>query len=435
MTIECCYKEIPMKQRMSSKERVLTAFARQEPDRVPIDYYANPGIDRRLKEHFGLAKDDDEGLLRALGIDFRRVGAPYVGAKLHEDIPGCRVDMWGIRSRWMEHETGGYWDFCDFPLKHAALEEVQAWPMPSPDDYDYSRVFNQCERLKEYCVVVGNAGVGDIINSTGMIRTMEQVLVDLMMDDPACLCYVDRRISIQLEVLYRTLEAAKGGIDLLCMGEDLGTQRGPLISSGLFRKHLRPRLQKFVELAKHYGLPVMFHSCGSSSWAFSEFIEMGVSVVDTLQPELKDMSPAYLKERFGDRLAFHGCISTAGPVAYGAVQEVIDNVRETLEIMMPGGGYSLAPTHMLQDNSPTENVLAMYEAAHRYGRYQVQNCVSTPGKPHGCGGGPEPGGIVSPSGRSRRYPQETNRTSSHTCPSASNVAMSRIHRFSPPSSR
>jgi uroporphyrinogen decarboxylase len=81
------------------------------------------------------------------------------------------------------------------------------------------------------------------------------------------------------------------------------------------------------------------------------------------------MSPEYLKNTFGGRLAFHGCISTAGPVASGTVVETIDYCRRTLEIMMPGGGYCFAPTHALQDNSPTENVVAMYEAARKYGRY------------------------------------------------------------------
>ena len=81
------------------------------------------------------------------------------------------------------------------------------------------------------------------------------------------------------------------------------------------------------------------------------------------------MAPAYLKERYGERLAFHGCISTAGPLAYGTVEEVVHTVRETLAVMMPGGGYALAPTHQIQDNSPTENVVAMYEAARIYGQY------------------------------------------------------------------
>ena len=82
------------------------------------------------------------------------------------------------------------------------------------------------------------------------------------------------------------------------------------------------------------------------------------------------MSPRYLKETFGDKLTFHGCISTAGPLAYGTVKEVEQNVREVLEIMMPGGGYCLAPTHAVQDNTPLENVLKLYECGLEYGNYK-----------------------------------------------------------------
>ena len=92
-------------------------------------------------------------------------------------------------------------------------------------------------------------------------------------------------------------------------------------------------------------------------------------MVDTLQPEAKDMSPGYLKDTYGGKLGFHGCISTAGPVATGTVGETRKYVRQTLDIMKPGGGYALAPTHKLQDNSPTENVVAMYDTARAYGRY------------------------------------------------------------------
>ena len=84
------------------------------------------------------------------------------------------------------------------------------------------------------------------------------------------------------------------------------------------------------------------------------------------------MAPAYLKAKFGGRLAFHGCISTAGPVAYGTPADVERNVRETLEILMPGGGYMLSPSHQLQDNSPVENVIALYQAAHRFGSGAVR---------------------------------------------------------------
>ncbi len=349
---------------MTSKERVLTTIAHQEPDRVPVNYYGNAGIDRRLREHFG---SDD--ILDALGVDFRQVSAPYKGPRLHEDKGDIKVDEWGIHRRWVEHESGGYWEYCEWPLTHATLEEIEAWAMPNPDHFDYSGIVDACKQIKDYCVTCGSAGLPDTINGCGMLRTMEQVLVDLITDDEAGLRLIDKRNEIRLEVVARTLEVGGGKIDILCLGEDLGTQRGPTISLELFHKHIRPRIQKYVDLAKNFDIPTMFHSCGSSSWAFDDFIEMGIAVVETLQPEAADMSPEYLKGRFGDKLAFHGCISTAGPLAYGTPEDVVSNVRETLEIMMPGSGYILSPTHQVQDNTPTENVVAMYDAARKYGVY------------------------------------------------------------------
>jgi len=365
------YKETVKSREMTSRERVLTAFARQEPDRVPINYAANPDIDLRLKKHFGLAEYDAEGLLRALGVDFRSVGPRFVGPKRHADIPSRNVlvDEWGIHRRWVEHETGGYWDYCDFPLREATLEEIEAWPLPSADDYDYSDIASRCAEYGRYAVIAGGAGTGCVINTAGFWRTMEQVLIDLITDDPAGQRLIDKFLEVQYKILARTLEAAKGGFQIMWMGEDLGTQNTPMISMDIFRRHIRPRHQRFIDLARSHGLVVALHTCGSSSWTYDDYAEMGVAVVDTLQPEAADMSPRYLKDRFGGKLAFHGCISTAGAVAFGSVDDVAAEVRETLRIMMPGGGYALAPTHQLQDNSPAENVLSMYEAARKYGRY------------------------------------------------------------------
>ena len=350
---------------MTSKERVLIALAHQEPDRVPVNYHGNADINRRLGEYFRT-----QNLNEALCVDFRHVSAHYRGPHLHEDKGEIKVDDWGIHRRWVEHESGGYWDYCEWPLTNATVEEIDAWPMPNPNDFDYSAVKDSCEHMRNYCITCGGAGWPDIINGCGMLRTMEQVLVDLITDDEAGLRLIDKRNYIQLEIARRTLEAANGKIHLMCLGEDLGTQRGPTISLDLFRKHIRPRIQKFVDLAKAFDIATMIHSCGSSSWAFDDFVEMGIKVVETLQPEAANMAPAYLKKRYGDTLAFHGCISTAGPLAYGTIEDVLNNIRETLEIMMPGGGYVFSPTHQIQDNTPTENVVAMYEAAKKYGVYR-----------------------------------------------------------------
>jgi len=357
---------------MTAKERVRRAIAHQQPDRVPVNYHGgNAGIDERVQAYFGLQAGDEEGMLDALGVDIRPAYAPYCGPRLHAEAPERRVDpAWGIRTRWISNESGGYWDFCDFPLQDANLEAVEAWPLPAADDFDYARVEDACRTYgAEYFLTAGGPGVVDIINQTAMLRGMEQVLIDLMTDDEAGLRLIQRRVDAQYAWMERTLAVGDGRIDALWIGEDLGTQHAPMISLELFRKHLRPHHQRLIDLGKAWNIPVILHSCGSSSWVYDDFIAMGLSVVDTLQPEAKDMSPAYLKARYDDRLAFHDCISTAGPLAYGAPADVEQVVKETLDVMMPGGGYILAPTHSVQDNTPTENVIAMFEAARKYGRY------------------------------------------------------------------
>ena len=356
---------------MNSKKRVLTTLENKPADRVPINYLANPGIDGRLKKHFALDEQDDEGLRKALGVDFRVIATPFIGEKKHEDDPARDVvaDMWGIRRKKVVHESGYYWDYCDFPLKDATVEEVAEWPMPTADDFDYSKVEQYCDEYKDYALVMGHAGWACIINTAGFFRGMTQVFMDLAMADPACMLLIDRFLDVQYEKTQRTLEAANGKIDMIWLGEDLGTQDSPLISMDMLQKLILPRQKRFFDLAKSYDLKIMMHNCGSSSWAFDEYIKLGLDVADTLQPEAVNTSPEYLKKTFGGRLAFHGCISTAGPVAYGTVQDTVDYCKKTLDIMMPGGGYCFAPTHALQDNTPTENVVAMYETAREYGKY------------------------------------------------------------------
>jgi uroporphyrinogen decarboxylase len=99
-------------------------------------------------------------------------------------------------------------------------------------------------------------------------------------------------------------------------------------------------------------------------------IGIGIKGVDSLQPEAKDMSPAYLAERFGGRLNFRGLISTTGALSFGTPEDVTELCGNTLDVMMKYGRYHFAPSHAIQDNTPVENVIAMYQAAHDFGRYK-----------------------------------------------------------------
>ena len=354
---------------MTARERVLRTFAHEKTDRVPINYYSNPTIHKKVTDALGVT-GDAEAFKRAVGVDFSGVGAPHIGPNRFKEIPGLTVNpVYGFYTRWVENEYGGYDDFCHFPLAGASDEEIAAFPCPSADDFDIEAGLQGLDHVGDYAVACGGAGTGDIINSIGRVMGMEDTLVNILTENEATLDLIDRKLNMELGVMERLLAGAKGRIDFMWLGEDLGTQRSPMISMALYRKVFRPRHQRFIDLAKAYNLPVMIHTCGSSSWVYEDFIEMGVNGVDTLQPEATDMSPEYLTEHFGGRLAFHGLISTAGPLAYGSAEETAAYCKDTLEIMMPHRGYFFAPTHAIQDNSPVENVIAMYQAAHDYGRY------------------------------------------------------------------
>ncbi len=354
---------------MNGRERVLNSFARERCDRCPIDYAGNGGITAKLMQHFGVS--DYDALLSALDVDFRGIYVPYRGPDLFgAPPPGIHIDpVYGFRTKWVEHATGGYWDFCDFPLRNADSQTIADFPVPDPDDFDYSAVEAYARANRDKAVYVGSAGMADVINSTGRVMGMEDTLVNLMTGDEATMAYIERRSRMELGVLERTIRAAGDSVAFLWMGEDLGTQIAPMISKELYRSVLRPIHQRYIDLAKSFRLPVMVHSCGSSSWVYPDFIEMGVDGVDTLQPEAANMAPAYLAENFGDRLAFHGCISTAGPLAYGTPEELERSIREILSIMMPTRGYMFSPTHAIQDNSPLENVLKMYELGQKLCKY------------------------------------------------------------------
>lgn len=357
---------------MTSRERVRRTFNYERTDRVTIGYETNPIAHKNLCRALGMDEKDILGVKKLLGVDYIGVSPQYRGSRVYDEIPDrVRNIENGAVMRYIENNFGGYWDYCDFPLKDADDELIYNYPFPDPDNFDYESATSEIDYLIEqgFSVHVGGAGLGDILNTTGMIMGVEDALVNISTDHEATLHFLDKRLKMQLDVTERMLELNKGKLDFVWIGEDLGTQHTQIISRDLYNRVLRPRHQKFIDLAKAYKLPVIIHTCGSSSWVYEEFITMGMSGVDTLQPEAANMSPAYLSEHFGGRLNFRGCISTAGPLAYGTPEEVTQYCKDTLEIMMKTRGYHFAPTHEIQDNSPAANIIAMYNAAHKYGTY------------------------------------------------------------------
>lgn len=342
---------------MKSKERVLCSLAWQEPDRVPIQIYLTPEIAERLRSYFG-----GKSIAESLGVDFRGVGPKWQGkGKASHD--GITYDIWGAGYRNITYGSmGTYSEAVVLPLADLkTMDDVQNYPWPSPDDFDYSVIPEQCEGVKDYAICLGGAGDPDILNGVSRGRGMEQVVLDIALRDEVGLAIIDKRVDFCYEVLRRGLEAAGGKVDILCLGEDCGHQGGRMFSPKDFDEVFRPRLQKFYDLAHKFGAKAMMHSCGDTHEIMPTFIDMGLDILDAMQPEPPGMNPERIRALCRGKLAFCGLISTQQTLPYGTVEECRAEARHRLNVIAKGGGYIFAPAHCIQPDTPLENVLAVYE--------------------------------------------------------------------------
>ncbi len=346
---------------ITSRERVMMAIDHvQPPDRPPVTIYTTPEIDSALQDYFGVEDYRD-----ILEIDLRYIEPPF-DMQMREAEPGSGVDFYdkfGVGYKKVANPSGGVYDeACDLTLARLeTMDDVAKHPWPSPDDNDYSQLPAQIDRCKGYAVCFGGAGTPDIINGVSRGRGMEQVLIDIITEDEVGIAIIDKRVDYYYEHCRRALEAGNGKIDILCLGEDLGTQKGTVTSPAVFDNFFRPRLKKFYDLAHHFGAKAMMHSCGSTRAVQPKLMEMGLDVLDAVQPEPVGMDPVELKSIYGDRLTYCGMISTQHTLPHGTEQECRAEARHRIDVIGQGGGYIFAPAHCIQPDTPLVNVLAIYE--------------------------------------------------------------------------
>lgn len=235
-------------------------------------------------------------------------------------------------------------------------------PGPIPGWYDYSGLAAQCREAQGYAVVYGWPGNVDMINGTSFGRGFEQTIIDIATEDPAGLRIMERRLEFCHEQTRRALEACGGAIDIVWIGDDFGTQRGLLFRPSIWSKVFRPKVQKMIDLTHRYGAMLMLHSCGSTRPLWRYFVEMGLDIYDTVQPEAANMIPEELAAEFGAHICLHGTISTQQTLPRGTPQDVAAEVRRRIETFGARGGLIVAPAHNVQPDTPLENILAMYSA-------------------------------------------------------------------------
>lgn len=342
---------------MNSKERVLLAFEHIEPDRVPLWYGASTALTRKIMSSYSAS--DEEELMRKLHIDFRRVREKYIGPPLEDK------NIWGVIRK-------GY--YYGQPMSHPlagveTVDEVLNYPnWPSPDWFDLSGLSEQCDDWVEYAII-GGPWVVVFTDATEMVG-MEEFFIK-MHTHPEVMRAVIKKVSdFYYELTTRFFETVGDKIDIFFFGDDMGTQLSLLISLKHWREFCKPEIKRFIELAKQANLKTMFHSCGAVRDIIPDLIELGLDALNPIQVSAKGMELSGLKRDFGDKLTFHGGIDHQNVLARGTVEDVRNEVKKAIDIMAPGGGYCLAPSHdLMLDEFPVENVITMYEFAYEYGRY------------------------------------------------------------------
>jgi uroporphyrinogen-III decarboxylase len=249
------------------------------------------------------------------------------------------------------------------------LDEVHAYPWPDPRWQDVSGIRAEAEGFGgEYAILGGDWSPfwHDAIDLLGM-----ETLYLKMYDEPELVdALLTHIVDYYTEVSRRIFEEASDVIDVFFIGNDFGSQRGPLLSEAMFRRFLLPHLKRLVELGHAFNLKVLLHCCGAFAELIPALIEIGLDGLHALQPCSASMDPRRLKTEFGDRILLNGGLDSHHVLIKGTPELVRHKTRDLLEILMPGGGYVAGASHdWILPETPLENVLAMCDAVREFGVY------------------------------------------------------------------
>lgn len=344
---------------MTPRERWKAVLTRQQPDRVPMDYWATKEFTAKLIKHLNCSSEEE--MRNKLHVDtLVRVRPEYVGPQLPEN-----TDVFGCGYQSVNYGLGEYLECVSHPLaQFSTVEEIErnyAWP--SPDWWDYTSLPWQIEPYGMYPV---QGGGSEPFLTYKDLRGHEQALMDLVLNPEMVHHCLDILFDLAYQDTERIYESIPDQVMVTYVAEDMGGQKGLMFSPDHIHEFLIPRMKRIVDLVHQAGAYVFHHNDGDCQRIVADMIETGIDVLNPIQWRA-GLDREALKQDFGDKLVFHGAVDNQHTLPFATVEEVRQEVIDNLHILGQGGGYILAPCHNVQPNSPPENVVAMYETGYRYG--------------------------------------------------------------------
>ncbi len=348
---------------MNSKERVRTALAFEEPDRVPVSATYVIEVEKRLKPMV-----EPEGLDTGIhfGNDMILTGHGFsTGYYLKEDPE--YYDEWGCKWKYFYNQSGAYPEVVERPLE----DEKNLDSYKIPDPYNEERYASSKEVLDKYgdnYWIVGSIPCSIFEVSWGL-RGLDKFMMDMVVNKDFAHALMDKVMEFPLVAGKKLIDM---GVDMLWTGDDVAMQTGMMISPKLWREFLKPRYAKlFSEFKKqNKNIKIAYHSDGNCEAILDELYEIGLDIINPVQPAC--MEPGYIKKKYGKKLAMWGTMDVQNVLPFGTPQDVKKEVRRLIKDCAEGGGFILAPAHNIQSDTSMENILAFYEAAKEYGEYPIK---------------------------------------------------------------
>lgn len=384
---------------LTPRERVLATLAHETPDRVPIVLGPTNatgikmGTYRRLKARIGVEAPDeylyewpelgtaklDEATYRRLRSDVRGVLDHFPAAvrerNARREPASPMIDDWGSGQVYAGPET---WFPGVHPLADAfEAKDLEAYPWPDmTDPTRFEGVRAEAQRLRDENehASIGCPWLAFPFERATAMQGTETFLANMAAEPEFAQALLWKTQSLCKALMDGFLGECGDLLDIVKIGDDLGSQVGLLMSPAMYRRMLKPVHADLIAfIRERTTAAVMFHTDGDVYDLLDDLVEIGVDVLNPVQASAGGMSDfPGLKRRFGDRLVFCGGMDTHHVLPDGTPEEVTAEARRVMGALGEGGGYMLGAVHTVMNDVPTENVLAMVDAVEAFGRYPLQ---------------------------------------------------------------
>ncbi|MCP4958767.1 MAG: hypothetical protein GY925_05790 [Actinomycetia bacterium] len=380
---------------ITPRERVLMALEHEAPDRPPIILGTSNATGLKMQTYRRL-----KALLGIEAPDEYLYGWPELGtaaideetmSRLHSDVRGVLdlepanvlernrtrephsdyIDSWGSGAREVKPDE---W----FPMVHplagaTTIEEIEAhdWPEMS-DPTRVAHVCAQAEQLaadNQYAIMATPWLLFPLERAFAM-QGMDTFLMNMALYPDFTEALLWKLQDVCKQLMEPFLAALGPNVDMIKIGDDLGTQESLLMSPDMYRRVLKPIHADWVEFIRaHTDAKVFFHTDGDVFPLIDDFVEMGIDILNPIQTSAGKMSNIdELRDRYGSKIVFCGAIDTQRILPHGTPDEVRAEVHRVIDILGQAGGYMVSSVHTIMDDVPAENVLAMVDAVEDYGR-------------------------------------------------------------------